>query len=321
VLVAAGAVALATHGGEEAVPQVVRRLAPSTVLVITSRDGTRTGSGSGWVYDADAGLIATAAHVVNQGDGFRVVAGGRSRPATVAAASPCEDLALLRVRDTRGLETAPLAPSSSIEAGESVVALGFGADAAPGDPVGSTTGVVSVPRTRFADPGPDVPAYPDVVQTDTALNPGNSGGPLADLDGRVVGVDAAVRSTGADGRPLQNLNYAIRIDHARRVLAGLRAGRSAAWTGLTFAYPTTRELSAAGLPAGLRVTGAIPGTPGARAALRAGDLVAAVDGHALAPTLRSYCAAVAGKHTGDPVDLSVARTGRATTRPVRLTLG
>ena len=255
---------------DDEVPQVVAKAAPSTVLVETQRLGARTGTGSGWVLDADEGLVVTNAHVVNQGDTFRVVAGGKARPARVVADAPCEDLALLQVRDRAGLEQASLATGASVEQGETVVALGYGADAAPGDSVGSTTGVVSVARTSFDDPAPDVPAYPEVVQTDTALNPGNSGGPLVDLDGRVIGVNSAARTTGSDGRPLQNVNYAIAIDRARTVLDQLRDGRSSGWTGLTFGYPTEDELRADGLPAGVRVTGAIPGTPAARRGDQAG---------------------------------------------------
>ncbi len=141
---------------------------------------------------------------------------------------------MLRVRDTSGLVTARLAPAGSVRQGETVVAMGFPADAAAGDDPGSTRGVVSARSTTFKDPAPDVPAYPEVLQTDTPLNPGNSGGPLVDLDARVVGVDSAARTTGSDGRALQNVNYAITIDHTRRVLAELRAGRAEAWTGFTF---------------------------------------------------------------------------------------
>jgi S1-C subfamily serine protease len=259
--------------------------------------------------------------VLNTGEAFRVVAGGRSRPARVVSASPCEDLALLRVRDTRGLRTAALADGASVKQGETVVALGYAADAAAGDGVGSTTGVVSVVRTAFRDPAPDVPAYPEVVQTDTALNPGNSGGPLADLDGRVIGVDSAARTTGSDGRPLQNVNYAIGIDRARRVLAELQAGRAEAWTGFTFGYPTDGQLQAAGLPPGLRITGAIPGTPAARAGIEPGTLLAGVDGRPIANTLASYCGVAAGRRTGDEVVLNLAEPGATRTRQVRLRLG
>jgi S1-C subfamily serine protease len=315
VLVATGVLG----GDDDAVPEVVARVAPATVLVETRRLGARTGTGSGWVLDAGDGLVVTNAHVVNQGDSFRVVAGGRARPARVRTVAPCEDLALLEVRDRRGLHSAELGSGSSVEQGETVVALGYGADAAAGDTVGSTTGVVSVPRTAFRDPAPDVPAYPAVVQTDTALNPGNSGGPLVDLDGRLIGVNSAARTTGSDGRPLQNVNYAITIDRARRVLDGLRGGRSTGWTGLSFGYPTDAELRDAGLPAGVRVTGAIPGTPAARSSIQPGDLIAGVGGHALASaSLQAYCDLAATYVSGQQMALALAEPGRAATRQVRL---
>ena len=213
---------------------MVARVAPSTVLVGAEREGALNGTGSGWVLDAAEGLIVTNAHVVNQGTRFTVAADGRSRTAELVGSAPCEDIALLRVQDTAGLETARLATSDSVSQGETVVALGFPADAAAGDAVAATRGVVSRVQTEFTEPGPDVPAYSSVLQTDTPLNPGNSGGPLVDLEARVVGVDAAARTTGEDGRALQNVNYAITIDRARAVIADLRAGRASAWTGLTF---------------------------------------------------------------------------------------
>lgn len=321
VAVVAGLLVTGVLGGsEDAVPKVVARVTPSTVLVTTARGGALTGTGSGWVLDAAEGLIVTNGHVVNQGTTFRIAAGGRSRAASVVGVSPCEDLALLRVGDRGGLRTAALAPTGSVRQGESVVALGFPADAAPGDSPGSTTGVVSVRSTAFKDPAPDVPAYPAVLQTDTPLNPGNSGGPLVDLDARVVGVNSAARSRGSDGRALQNVNYAITIDHARTALAALRAGRAAAWTGLTFGYPTDQELRDARLPPGLRVTGVIPGTPAAQAGVEPGDLLAGVDGHAIANTLSSYCELVSERSSGDEVVLALASPGRTSTRSVRLKL-
>jgi putative serine protease PepD len=307
-------------GDGDRVPEVVSEVAPSAVLIETRRAGARTGTGSGWVLDAGNGLLVTNAHVVNQGETFRVVAGGRSRPARVLAVSPCEDVALLRVRDTRDLKTIALAPPGSVEQGETVVALGFGADAAAGDGVTSTTGVASVPKTSFRDPAPDVPAYPEVVQTDTALNPGNSGGPLADLDARMIGMNSAARTTGSDGRPLQNVNYAIAVDRLRRVVADLQAGRGQAWTGLTFGYPTDRQLRDARLPPGLRVTGAISGTPGARAPIRPGELLAGVNGKPIGPTLRSYCSVAGSLRAGQTVVLSFATPGKSTTHQVRVRL-
>jgi putative serine protease PepD len=323
VVVVVAVVLLVGGSGEQDVPEVVEALTPSTVLVLTERAGQPTGQGSGWVLDAGDGLVVTNAHVVNQGTAFRVAASGRAatRPGRVVASSPCEDLALLRVDGLDGLQAAPPAAGDSIQQGESVVALGFANGAQAGDGLGSTTGVVSQARTAFRDPSPDVPAYPEVVQTDTALNPGNSGGPLADREGRVIGVNSAARSTGEDGRALQNVNYAIRIDRARRVLDEMRAGRTEAWTGFTFGYPTDQELVDAGLPGGVRVTGAIPGTPAARSGVESGGLLAGVDGQPLENTLESYCEAMRGRGTGDEVVLGVIAPGETEPRAVRLTLG
>ncbi len=330
VAVAAGLAALAAAGvgvgvlvlagggqdqPDERVPQVVAAAARSTVLVETLRAGSRTGTGSAWVLDARAGLVVTNAHVVNQGDGVRISAGGRARAASVVAVAPCEDIALLRVADIGGLRAARLGHGRQVRQGETVVALGYPAGAAASDAVTSTTGVVSAARTSYREPAPDVPSYSDAVQTDTALNPGNSGGPLVDLDGRLVGMNAAVRSASADGRALQNQNYAIAVDRVRTVVERLRAGRSASWTGLTFAYPSPQHLAERRLPAGLLVTGAVAGTRAAKAGLgsRAGALVA-VDGRPVGTTLSSYCAAVGDR----PASLSFARAGSDRVSTVQL---
>lgn len=303
---------LVLDGGDDAadrVPGVVAEAAPATVLIAIERDGGLTASGSGWVLDAEAGLVVTAAHVVNEGTGYVVAPpGGEARPAELLASAPCEDLALLRVQDTAGLRETGLAPPGSVEPGETVVALGFPEEAAPGDPAGSTTGVVSLAGTRFEDPAADVPAYPDVIQTDTALNPGNSGGPLVDLEGRVVGVNAAARTRGSTGRPLQNVNYAIAIDRARPVLETLRDGRGMAWTGLRFAYPTDEELAEAGLPPGVRITGGE--VRGADEPIEPGSLLVGVDGEPVANTLQSYCELVGDREAGDEVTLHLLTPGR-----------
>ena len=203
-----------------------------------------------------------------------------------------------------------MASGGGLEQGETVVALGFPAGAAPGDAPTSTRGVVSATSTTFRDPAPDVPAYEDAVQTDTALNPGYSGGPLADLDGRVVGVNAAARTTGSDGRALEGQNFAIGIERARPVLDSLSRGRSEAWTGATFGYPTTEELVERKLPAGLYVTGAVPGTPAAQAGVAGrGEVLAGIDGRRVGTTLQSYCDAMAGRRSGDKVTFTLVRPG------------
>jgi len=314
-----GALVLAA-GGEaapaERVPQVVAGAAPSTVLVESLRGGQRTGTGSGWVLDAGEGLVVTNAHVLNQGDAIRVAAGGRRRSARVVAAAPCEDVALLRVADADGLRTIALGEGGRVRQGETVVALGYPDGAGPADDLTSTTGVVSVARTTYRDTAPDVPVYEEAVQTDTALNPGNSGGPLIDLEGRLVGMNAAVRSAAEDGRALQNQNYAIAVDRLRAVVARLRDGRSPGWTGLTFAYPTPEQLATRRLPAGLLVTGAVRGTAADRAGVAAGaEALVGVDERPVGTTLASLCAAVGD---GSPATLSFARPGGGEIRRVAL---
>ena len=310
------AVALLAGGDDEDVPQVVRDLAPATLLVEALRGTQRTAAGSGWVLDAGQGLVVTAGHVINEGERYRVA----GQAAELVAAAPCEDLALLRVGGADGLEAAALGSGADVEQGETVVALGFPADAAAGDAVTSTRGVVSATSADFRDPAPDVPAYRDAVQTDTALNPGYSGGPLADLDGRVVGVNAAARTSGSDGRPLEGQNYAIGIDRARTVLAELRRGRSLAWTGATFGYPTQDELAERRLPPGLYVTGAVPGTPAASAEVAGrGEVLAGVDGRRVGTTLQSYCEAMAGHASGSRATWTMARPG-GRTREVEVAL-
>lgn len=308
-LVALAVVLLSGDDRGDRVPRVVASVGRSTLLVVTERAGRTSATGSGVAVAAD--LVLTNAHVINEGDGYRVAASGREHDAELVAAEPCEDLALLRVPGAK-LTPAPLGTDASVRPGEQVVALGFGEGAEPGDPVGSTTGVVSLARTTFRDPAPDVPSYPSVVQTDTALNPGNSGGPLADLDGRVIAVNSAARSAGSDGRALQNVNYAITIDRAKRVLSDLLAGRGRGWTGLTFGYPTEQELRSQGLPPGLRVTGG-EGVP-------PGSLVAGVDGTPIRSTLQSLCEVIGRIPSGRPVELAIAEPGRSRTKTVRLTL-
>jgi putative serine protease PepD len=320
-LVTVAIVLLVGGGDDEQVPEVVRELAPATVLVEALRGDQRTATGSGWVLDADAGLVVTTAHVINEGVQYRVAVDGQAQAADLVASAPCEDLALLRVRGIRGLRRAPMGAGSELEQGETVVALGYPASAEPTDAVTSTRGVVSATRAAFRDPSPDVPAYRDAVQTDTALNPGNSGGPLVDLDGRVIGINAAARTTGSDGRALEGQNFAIGIDRARRVLRELRRGRSLAWTGATFGYPTTDELVERRLPQGLYVTGAVPGTPAAKAGLGGrGELLAGVDGRRVGTTLESYCAAMAGRPSGSRVTLTLARPGGGKPREVEVAL-
>jgi S1-C subfamily serine protease len=315
VLVLALTGTLAGESDDARAAGVVRDAAPATVRVEVRRNGVRAGLGSGWVLDARRGLVVTAAHVVNRGESFHAA----DRAATVVAVAPCEDLALLKVRGSLPDQAPALAAAGDWERGQSVLALGFSEVAGAGEPPASTRGVVSAERTTLSDPAPDVPPYPDAIRTDTALDPGFSGGPLLDLDGRIIGVNAAAPDVGPDGRPLQGANYAIAADRVRRVIDELRSGRSIAWAGISFGYPPISDLQARGLPAGLWIQGAVPGTGADRAGLRDdGELVVAVNGRPLDATLTGWCRAAGDIASGSVARLQLASPdGSRRTVPVR----
>jgi S1-C subfamily serine protease len=310
----AGALALTgIIGGDEEGPDVaalVKGVAPSTVRVV-SRSGPGEGSGTGWVVDRRQGLIVTNFHVVNGGEDYAVTVDGAERPAELAAAAPCDDLAIVRVRDRSGLRDTPLAEPESIEQGETVIAVGYAAGGGEDEDVSSTAGVVSRPSREFDPKAPDFPKFPDLVQTDAAINPGNSGGPLIDTEGKLVGVNTAALLQ-QNGVPLQNVGFAIGVGRVREVLTDLRRRRSLSWLGTGLVFPTDDQRRQEGLPprGGIVLVGAAKGTPADDAGLSGGAvLLTAIDGRRLSGTMADYCDATQGKQTGDEVSLRVQPVG------------
>jgi serine/threonine-protein kinase len=286
-------------GGGPNVAAVVSALGPATVFVKANSGET----GSGWVLSAAEGLIVTNGHVVNGGQKFQAGPGGALRNATVVGDAPCEDLAVLRIPSGTGLQTMPLGSQSEVHAGDEVIALGYPRSASVVPKLTATAGVVSVAKTRYDEVTPDIPLYPNVIQIDTALNPGNSGGPLVSTGKRLIGVNSAVRAQDQQGRPIQSQNYAIGVDRVKPVVNYLRTGKSLGWFGFNLTYPTTKRLGT--LPPGVEVAAAVAGTPAAAAVQGKRLLIIGVNGKRVANTLASYCQAAAGLRSGSTATLTV----------------
>ena len=263
----------------QVVVRVAERLSPSVanlrVLRRTRLGNVPAGAGSAVVLTPD-GFLLTSAHVVRDPSrsGRAAFVDGRELKFSVIGLDHLSDLALLRV-DSGGLTAAELGDAQRLKVGQLVVAIGN-----PHGFAGSlTAGVISaLGRSLPARSGTSVRYIDNVIQTDAALNPGNSGGALADSAGRVVGINTAVAGVG--------LGLAVPINDATRqiVAALMRDGRvRRAYIGVAGGPRPLPPYARVRLErqAGFEVVSVVSGSPAERAGLRAEDLIVAVDGVAV----------------------------------------
>jgi S1-C subfamily serine protease len=314
-VVAAGVLVFVLARGEdrEDVPTLVRRATPQTVFIRAAARGRAEG-GSGWVLDGARGLVVTNFHVVNGAERFEVGVSDSPRTARLVAAAPCDDLAMLRVDDPSGMRAFPLGSQDEVEQGDPVVALGYPANASLEDKLTSTTGNVSVTHTSVRVPSPDAAPLENVIQTDAALSPGNSGGPLIDRQGHLIGVNTAIL-TNLGASPVNGQGYAIGVDRVKEITEALRQGRSQGWGGFGLEFPSRDMLSEKDAPSGVVATTPVPGTNAARAGF-GGVLITKINGARLEPTMQSYCEAVHSVASGDDAVLSVIEKPGAAARLV-----
>jgi S1-C subfamily serine protease len=289
------------------VTSVAERLAPSVanLRVRRSRRGREAvGGGSAVVLRAD-GFLLTCAHVVGSDDarGRAAFTDGAEPAFEVVGRDPLTDLALIRV-DAGGLVPAEMGEASRLRVGQLVVAIG--------NPHGLggtvTAGVVSaLGRSLPARSGRTQRSIPDIIQTDAALNPGNSGGALADSRGRVVGINTALAGVG--------LGLAVPINAAtRRIVSELTtSGRvRRAFVGIAGGdrpLPPAVRLKI-GRPSGVEVIGVDPDGPAATAGLRAEDLIVSVDGRPV-ERMDDLLRLMGGDAVGVAVTLGIVRAGRS----------
>lgn len=274
-----------------ATPDVVERVLPAVVNVRVEGPG-RSGQGSGVVLDR-AGTILTNHHVVEGASRVSVAFndGRHRRPLSgrVVGSAPERDLAVIRV-DADDLASIEVGRSSELRLGDSVLALGFPLGLGPT----VTQGIVSgLDRTIEPRGGPRLEG---LLQTDAAVNPGNSGGALVDARGRLVGINTA----GAGGFA-ENVGFAIPIDEARLVVDQILGEPHAEQERLGMSLDSA-------LAGGALITGVSPGSPADEAGLDVGDVIIGIDGRDV-HSPADVTEALAGVEPGEEAELEVRGEG------------
>jgi putative serine protease PepD len=264
--------------------------------------GTQSATGTGFVYDGD-GHIVTNEHVIDGSSSVSVkLSDGSTWKATVVGSDTSSDLAVLKISAPASkLTPLPLADSSAVQVGDGVVAIGnpFGLDGTV------TSGIISAVDREIA--APDETPIEGAIQTDAAINHGNSGGPLLNLEGKVIGVTAQIQSEsgGNDG-----VGFAIPSNTVRSIADQLIATGKAQHALLGVNVKTALN--------GVAIASVESGSGAAAAGLKVGDVITGVDGTGVT-TAQRLRAVIAAHAPGDKLALSLLRGGN--TQTVTVTLG
>ena len=303
------ATAPATNDAEPAlnVAEVLKKIQPSVVTIIAITEaGMNPGraTGTGVVITSD-GDILTNDHVVDGADQVSVLFAGDTEPslATVLAVDVGNDLALLHV-DKTGLTPAVFADPSSIDIGDEVVAVGFALDLDGGPTV--TRGIVSaLNRTIVSGDG----ALDGLIQTDTAISSGNSGGPLVNTRGQVIGINTAVFQSSGEVAA-NNVGFSISVAEALPVIEELRAQANGQARTEGYLGVSVLDRNDGGL--GAMIAEVSPGSPADLAGMKVDDVVIQADGSPVdgQPAL---VAAIRVKSPGDSIKIDVLRDGERIT--------
>ena len=266
-----------------------------------------TSLGTGFIIDA-SGLIVTNNHVIDDADQIMVTLNdGTALPAKLIGRDQKTDLALLKVKPKKPLPAAHFGDSDKARVGDWVIAIGnpFG--------LGSTVtaGIVSA-RNRDINAGP----YDDFIQTDAPINRGNSGGPLFDMDGNVVGVNSAIYSPSGGS---VGIGFSIPSNLVREVIAQLRQFGAArrGWVGVRIQAVTDDLAEGLGLPSatGALIADVSPGGPAAKGGIRNGDLILAFDGKPIGES-RNLSRIVPDTPIGKTLAVELLRKGKRETAHV-----
>jgi serine protease Do len=287
-----------TIGTEGDIQAILDAILPATVA-ITADSSAGEAAGSGFVVTED-GYIVTNAHVVSGAESAQVVfTDGNEFTADLVGTDATADIAVLKI-DGQNLPVAQLGNSDDIVVGDAVVAVG-NALALDGGP-SVTSGIISgLDRDLSAQGGGTLV---DVLQTDAAISPGNSGGPLVDAEGKVIGINTAI----ADPTTAENIGFVIPISHAVPIIDQLREGRAAAFLGVgtaavTPALAQEEELS---VESGAYVDDVTTGSAAEAAGIQVGDVIVEIDGVSV-ETSGDVQAAVRSNQPGETVPVVIVR--------------
>ena len=287
--------------GTTVVAQVVNKLADSVVTInsqVNDASGQGEASGTGVVLTSD-GEILTNAHVVEGATKVSVRFAGETEPrtATVLASDPGNDLALLKIEATN-LKPATFAQPGTIRIGDQVIAIGY-ALALDGGP-SVTSGIISaLKRTIITESG----ALNGLIQTDAAISSGNSGGPLVNLRGEVVGINTAVARSDVN-QAATNIGFSISVDEIGPVLEQLRSQasgeiRQEGFLGVGLAARTDGGQGAI-------ITSVQPDSPASLAGIQQDDIVLSVDGEPI-DGQAGLVAAIRDAAPGQTVEIEILR--------------
>ena len=276
-----------------------------SVVTIDSVANDGEAIGTGIILTSD-GEVVTNAHVVENATEVRVVLAGETEPRTakVLAEDPSNDLALVKIDNITGLTPATLADPEGIAVGDQVVAVGYALDLDGGASV--TSGIISALNRTITD---ENGALNRLIQTDAAISSGNSGGPLINMTGQVVGVNTAVaRSTNTSSA--NNIGFAISVGEVKRVVDVLRAQ----------AAGTKRPQGYLGVALGDRNDGGVgavvseveAGSPADKAGLKVNDVVLSVDDQPITGQ-GALIGIIRDATSGDKVSIVVSRDGKKIT--------
>ncbi len=296
------------------VEAVADKVLPSVVSVDVAGPNA-AGEGSGVVLSTD-GLIITNNHVVdlaNRGGRIAVTFNnGMVAPANIIGVDPATDIAVIKADTTEPLTPIALGTSSTLDVGQAVAAVG--------SPLGLsgtvTTGIVSALErpVRAGGAQSDQNTVIDAVQTDAAVNPGNSGGALVNMNGELIGINSAIASIGSGGSGSIGLGFAIPVDQARRIADQLIKQGYATRAVLGVSVSDAPDVD------GALVRSVEPGGPADAGGLEEGALVVKV-GDRVIDGGDALVAAIRSRAPGETIDVTYAARGEQTPSTVEVTLG